>query len=112
MMTTVGDVGLGPVTYLIGGGGAVRQCDLYQHNSSRRSEREVDRGGEEGGGEKKMEVFNTDSLTNAPPTPSSSLHPFILLQVQLSHIIFSSAPFMSSFFAFFSCPPPLQQDRT
>lgn len=40
--------GLGPVTYLIGRGVATEaRCDLSEHNSSLRSDREVVGGGEE-----------------------------------------------------------------
>lgn len=42
------------------------RCDLSLHNSSLRSNREVNRGGEERGGEGETAMFNTDGRTNAP----------------------------------------------
>lgn len=43
------------------------KCGLSEHNSSLQSDWEVDGGGTVGVGGKKMEVFNTDGHTNAPP---------------------------------------------
>lgn len=81
MMTTVGDGGARPchISHWAGGAAVEARCDLSEHNSSLRSDWEVDRGGEEA--KKWRCLIPMAILVHLPPPPlpgsirpSQSLH--------------------------------------